>query len=138
MHRRAFLATAGGGFAAGLAGCTAIADRTGDHDIGMNASAFLPDAYTVEAGDRVVWENTGSRAHTVTAYDGGQPDGATYFATGEFDTETEAREAWTADRSGSIYTGDRFEHTFEIPGTHHYFCIPHERRGMAGRIVVED
>lgn len=137
MHRRALLSAVGAGFGAGLAGCTAIADRDEDHDVGMSAHAFLPDSITVEAGETVVWENTGSRAHTVTAYDGGQPEGAAYFATGGFESETEAREAWHADRTGSIYTGDRFEHTFEVPGVHQYYCIPHERGGMIGRVVVE-
>lgn len=138
MHRRVFLAAVGGGTGAGLAGCTAIADRTEGHDVGMSAHAFLPDSHTIEVGETVVWENTGSRAHTITAYDGGQPEGADYFATGGFGSEAEATEAWHADRAGSIYTGDRFEHTFDVPGTHQYYCIPHERGGMVGRIVVEE
>ena len=137
MHRRALLGAIGGGIGTGLAGCTAIAGLTEDHDIGMSAHAFLPDSFTVEVGDTVVWENTGSRAHTVTAYGGGQPEGATYFATGGFESEAEASDAWYDDRDGSIYTGDRFEHTFEVTGTHRYYCIPHERSGMVGRIVVE-
>ncbi|MCH7661482.1 MAG: halocyanin [Euryarchaeota archaeon] len=92
----------------------------------------------IEVGDTVIWENTGSRAHTVTAYDGGQPEGAVFFATGEFDNEHDARTAWYDDRAGSIYTGDRFEHTFETPGEHDYYCVPHERGGMVGRIIVEE
>lgn len=138
MKRRAFLAAVGGGSLARLAGCTAIASLSEGHDIGMSAHEFLPDEYTVEVGDTVVWENTGSRAHTVTAYDGGQPEGATFFSTGEFESETAARTAWYDDRAGSIYTGDRFEHTFEVLGEHDYYCIPHERGGMVGRIVVEE
>ncbi|MFC6906316.1 plastocyanin/azurin family copper-binding protein [Halalkalicoccus tibetensis] len=138
MKRRTFLALAGSGTIAGLGGCTAIADLTEDHDIGMSAHEFLPESYTVEAGDTVIWENTGSRAHTVTAYDGGQPEGAGFFATGGFETENDARMAWYDDREGSIYTGDRFEHTFEVPGEHDYYCVPHERGGMIGRIVVEE
>jgi plastocyanin len=137
MDRRAFLAAAGVGV--GLAGCTAIADLAEeDHDIGMSAHAFLPDEFVVEVGETVIWENTGSRAHTVTAYDGGQPEGAAYFATGGFESEAVAREDWYADRAGSIYTGDRFEHTFEVAGAHQYYCIPHERGGMVGRVVVEE
>ncbi len=138
MKRRAFLAAAGGGLATGLAGCTAIASLTESHDVGMSAHEFLPDAYTVEVGDTVIWENTGSRAHTITAYDGGQPEGAEFFSTGEYESENEARMAWYDDREGSIYTGDRFEHTFEVPGEHDYYCIPHERGGMIARIVVEE
>lgn len=137
MQRRVFLAAVGGG-ALASSGCTAIASLSEDHDIGMNAHEFLPDTHTVEVGDTVIWENTGSRAHTITAYDGGQPDGATFFSTGEYESENEARMAWYDDRAGSIYTGDRFEHTFEVPGEHDYYCIPHERGGMIGRIVVEE
>ncbi|KYH25501.1 halocyanin [Halalkalicoccus paucihalophilus] len=138
MQRRAFLAAVGGGSLAVLGGCTAITSLTESHDIGMSAHEFLPDSYTVEVGDTVVWENTGSRAHTITAYDGGQPEGAAFFSTGEFESETAARKAWRDNRTGSIYTGERFERTFEVPGQHHYFCIPHERGGMVARIVVEE
>ncbi|ADJ15547.1 cupredoxin domain-containing protein [Halalkalicoccus jeotgali] len=137
MQRRAFLAAIGGGSLAALAGCTAVASLTESHDVGMSAHEFLPDTYTVEVGDTVIWENTGSRAHTITAYDGGQPDGAAFFSTGAFEGENAARKAWYDDREGSIYTGDRFEHTFEVSGEHNYYCIPHERGGMVGRIVVE-
>ncbi len=139
MHRRAFLAVAGSGLTAGFAGCTALAGQTGteDYDIGMSPNTFRPESYTVETGDTVVWKNTSSRAHTVTAYGAGQPEGGAYFATGGFDTEPAARTAWNNDRSGSIYTGERFEHAFEVASTHHYFCIPHEQAGMVGKIVVE-
>ncbi|MEM4780355.1 MAG: plastocyanin/azurin family copper-binding protein [Halalkalicoccus sp.] len=138
MQRRAFLAAVGGGSIVGLAGCTAIASLTEAYDVGMSAHEFLPESYAIEIGDTVIWENTGSRAHTVTAYDGGQPEGASFFSTGEFENEREARAAWHDDRSGSIYTGERFEHTLEVAGEHNYSCVPHERGGMIGKVVVEE
>jgi plastocyanin len=39
--------------------------------------------------------------------------------------------------NGAIRTGETYRHTFETSGTHSYFCIPHERAGMVGRVVVE-
>jgi plastocyanin len=27
-------------------------------------------------------------------------------------------------------------HTFDVPGTYQYFCIPHEMAGMTGTVVV--
>jgi plastocyanin len=38
--------------------------------------------------------------------------------------------------SGSMQEGDIFRHTFTVPGTYTYLCVPHDRMGMVGRIVV--
>lgn len=137
MRRRAFLVGCSGAVAAGVAGCTAFGGD-GDYDVGMSSNAFLPDSLTVRPGETVVWENTGSRAHTVTAYDDGQPEGAEYFASGGYESEAVAREAWFDERGGAIDAGERFERAFEVPGTHAYVCIPHENGGMVGSIVVEE
>jgi plastocyanin len=72
----------------------------------------------------------------VTAYESGIPDEAAYFASGGYDSEEAAREAWT-NLEGAITSGDTYEHTFEVPGTYHYFCIPHERGGMVGTVTVK-
>ena len=139
MNRRAFLASASLVGIGGLAGCTGLlGGDDGEYDVGMSANAFLPEELTVTVGTTVVWKNTGSRAHTVTAYDGGQPDGAAFFATGDFEDQQSAVDGWYDGVEGAIYSGETFEHTFEIPGTHHYYCIPHEAGGMIGRIIVED
>lgn len=29
-----------------------------------------------------------------------------------------------------------FEHTFAVPGTYRYFCIPHEGAKMQGTVIV--
>ena len=34
--------------------------------------------------------------------------------------------------------GEWAELTFEIPGVHDYFCIPHETEGMVGRLIVDE
>jgi plastocyanin len=138
MERRRLLAALGGAASAGLAGCLGmVTDGGGDYDVGMTDSAFTPERYTVSVGDTLVWKNTSGRAHSVTAYGGGLPEGAEFFASGGFDTTQAAREGW-AEGEGEIYTGETFEHTFEVPGEHPYFCIPHERAGMRGTVVVEE
>jgi plastocyanin len=137
MRRRRVLATLGAAFVTGGAGCTAVGTLGGvDGDVGMTAVAFEPSSITIAAGEEVVWYNNSARAHSITAYDDGIPEKAEFFATGGYDSETAAREAWDG-MSGSITTGEKFRHTFEVPGTYSYFCIPHERAGMVGQVVVE-
>jgi plastocyanin len=137
MRRRRMLATVGAAFATGGAGCTAVGTLGGvDGDVGMTAVAFEPATITVDAGEEVVWYNNSARAHSITAYEGGIPGNADYFATGGYDSEAAAREAWDG-MHGAITNGQRYAHTFEVPGTYNYFCIPHERGGMVGQVVVE-
>ncbi|MFB6103264.1 MAG: plastocyanin/azurin family copper-binding protein [Haloplanus sp.] len=138
MRRRRVLATLGSAAVAGAAGCAAVGGSGGvDGDVGMTATAFKPATITVAAGDEVVWYNNSARAHSITAYGDKIPEGADYFATGGYDSEQAAREAWDG-MSGSITTGERYRHTFEVPGRYTYFCIPHERAGMVGQVVVEE
>jgi plastocyanin len=137
MRRREALAALG---TALLGGCAAAGSPDGggdDYDVGMTAVAYRPPEVTVAAGDRVVWRNTSSRAHSVTAYEDAVPDGATYFASGGFASETAARDGWANGLTGNITSGDDYAHRFDVPGTYEYFCIPHERAGMVGRVVVE-
>ena len=143
MNRRTFLVgTAGLGAAVGLAGCTQSDDGNAsaseEFDVGMGSAFFRPSELTVQTGETVVWRNTGNRRHTVTAYEGQIPDEASYFASGGFDSEEAAREGWIDDLSGHLDAGDTFEHTFEVPGEYHYFCVPHEPTGMVGKVVVEE
>jgi len=141
MHRRRFLRRVGaaGGAAAttALAGCSAVGGEPG-YDVGMMASAFRPAEVTVAVGDTVVWENTSARGHTVTAYENAIPDEAEYFASGGYDSEVAAREAWPEDFGGRLESGDRYSRTFSIPGRYEYVCLPHETGGMVGTVVVEE
>jgi hypothetical protein len=82
----------------------------------------------------VVWENVGSIAHSVTAYEDNIPEGASYFASGGFDAEQAARSAYP---DGSIEGGGTYEYTFDTEGTFDYFCIPHESAGMTGTVSVQ-
>ena len=139
MDRRQLLASTGSLALVGSAGCLDRVIGGGEaYDIGMSANAFQPVEFETRVGETVIWKNDGSRAHTVTAYDDRIPDDADFFATGDFDNQGEAFEAWHEDTGGNLYTGERFEYTFEIPGTYEYYCIPHERHGMTGSVIVAE
>jgi plastocyanin len=135
MDRRAFLAGAGATAVAATGGCLGLG-ASEDYDVGMTLDSFDPETITVTPGTTVVWKNTSSRGHTVTAYEGSLPEEADFFASGEFETEAAAREAWQTDEGGIRYGGETFEHTFEVPGTYAYVCLPHERDGMVGSVEV--
>jgi len=142
MQRRRFLrrvgaAGVGTGATASLAGCAGVGGEP-DFDVGMLATAYQPREITVSVGDTVVWENTSARAHTVTATEGGIPEAAEFFASGGFDDYDAALSAWQSDFGGRLESGDRFEHTFTVPGTYEYVCIPHREGGMYGTVVVEE
>ncbi|MEF8937052.1 cupredoxin domain-containing protein [Halobacteriaceae archaeon SHR40] len=139
MDRRTFLAAAGVGVSTALAGCSDFFDAAaaGENTVGMTINRFRPEELTVDAGTTVEFSNTSSHAHTVTAYEGGIPEEAEFFATGDFESEAAAREGWNNQR-GLLYEGESWEYTFEIPGTYQYFCIPHEDSGMIGFIEVEE
>ena len=66
------------------------------------------------------------------------PEGAEFFASGGFETEAAAREAWQDRLGGGIEAGERYTHTFEVAGEYEYLCIPHETGGMVGTVVVEE
>jgi plastocyanin len=135
--RRRVLVALGGVATAGLAGCSG-ASGEGDFDVGMTAVAFDPPEVTVSVGDEVVFQNTSSRGHTVTAYEGSIPGEAEFFASGGYDSEQAARKAFGSELGGIVDSGDAYTHTFEVPGTYHYFCIPHEQAGMVGQVHVEE
>ena len=127
--------------AGGLAGCggSGSADTPDGTQQGnlvemTDDLVFEPAEITVSAGETVTWENTGSVPHSVTAYEDDLPEGATYFASGGFDSESAARENYPTE--GAIGADETYEHTFETTGEFPYFCIPHES-GMKGTVVVE-
>lgn len=140
-RRRVVTATASLVAGSALAGCSAPSSGDGADDGDTvrktveltDELRFRPDEVTVAAGDTVVWENVGAVSHSVTAYGNRIPDDAAYFASGGFDAEQAARDAYP---EGSLGSDDTFEHTFHTPGTYEYFCIPHEGAGMTGTIEV--
>lgn len=117
----------------GLAGC--VGGRSaGPRRVGMtNDLAFDPAVVSVDIGTAITWRNSSDIVHTVTAYDDGIPAEADYFASGGFDSEAAAREHMS---DGLLEAGDTFSHTFRVPGTYEYVCIPHETGGMTGTVRV--
>lgn len=148
MNRRLFLRELGvqGTLVVGisLAGCIGLGASGADSEsvdgklvVMTDANRFEPETVTISVGETVVWRNTGYSPHTVTAYEDEIPGGSTYFASGGFTSESAARNgASTGD--GVVDGGDEYEHTFDMPGTYTYFCIPHEQAEMTGVITVEE
>jgi plastocyanin len=107
-----------------------------DHVVEQKAVAYDPAELTVSVGDTVAFPHAAGEAHTVFAYEDGIPEGAEYWASGGFGSESAAREGW-ANGEGAVQSGQSYVHTFETAGEHEYFCAPHEAAGMVGTIVVE-
>jgi plastocyanin len=137
MDRRAYLAGVSGLTVSGSAGCLDVIAADA-FDIGMSPNAFEPVEYSTTVGSTVTWRNTSSRGHTVSAYDDGIPEGAKYFASGGFETESTARDAWNTTGGGILRAGEEFEYTPTVPGRYSYVCFPHERHDMIGTLVVEE
>lgn len=134
MRRREVLRGVTLAVAGGVAGCLGGSSSEARTVEMTDDLAFRPASVTVGTGGTVTWENVGAVHHTVTAYEDRLPAGASYFASGGFGSERDAR-AHVAD--GLIGEGESYGHTFDRPGRYEYFCIPHESSGMAGTVTVE-
>lgn len=135
MRRRTYLGGLLTGGLTALAGCAAAGDGVGDVD--MSKNAYLPQSIEITVGETVTWVNNSSRGHSVTAYEDAIPADAAYWASGGFESERSAREAFhNADPWGNIKPGQSYERRFDVAGTHGYFCIPHERAAMVGAVNV--
>jgi len=132
VSRRGVLRAAVGGTATVTAASTEAAAQETTIDMNDNLE-FVPAEAQVDPGTTVTWENVGSIEHSVTAYEDEIPDEAEYFASGDFDSESSARDAYP---DGSIGGDGTYEHTFETEGEYGYFCIPHESAGMTGTVTV--
>lgn len=85
-------------------------------------NVFTPgteEPLTIDAGTRVQFDWR-SANHNIEVRE--QPDGADWQGT---------------EGNATYHTGHTHEHTFEVPGTYHYVCVPHEGLGMVGDVVVE-
>ncbi len=87
---------------------------------------FVPTEITIKAGDTVEWRNIGSIPHTVTA----DPRRAPSSRNVELPDGSEAFD------SGWVIRGQWFRYTFSEPGVYRYVCLPHERAGMLGTVIV--
>lgn len=92
-----------------------------------NRLRFVPDTVRIRAGEAVRWENTSDLVHTVTA----DP------AMAALESSVSLPAGAQPFDSGDLVPGDVYVRSFDVPGTYKYFCIPHERAGMVGRVIVE-
>lgn len=87
---------------------------------------FFPAHFDIEQDQTVLWKNTSQMVHTITA-DPARAADSSHVAL------PEGAESFD---SGDLQPGDSFRHIFKVPGVYHYFCVPHEKEGMRGTIVV--
>ena len=88
---------------------------------------FKPTRVVVHAGDTVEWQNKSSLPHTVTA-------DARRAAEGKEVILPPGAEPFD---SGKIAAGGTYRHTFTVPGTYKYICVPHADLGMIGEVSVQ-
>jgi plastocyanin len=88
---------------------------------------FEPARVVVHAGDAVEWQNKSSVPHTVTA-------DARRAAEGK---EVVLPPKAAPFDSRSIAPGGSYRHTFTVPGTYKYICVPHADLGMTGEVIVQ-
>jgi plastocyanin len=93
----------------------------------MGFTNFSPATVTIRSGQTVQWRNTSPIGHTVTADPARAADPA----------NVELPAGATPIHSGDIPAGEVWSYTFTAPGTYRYVCLPHERQGMIGTVVVQ-
>jgi len=93
----------------------------------MSDFKFSPKTITIDPGQTVEWRNTSILSwHTATC----DPKLAKHAASVSLPVGAKPFS------SGKVKAGRTYSHTFDTPGTYHYFCIPHESMGMVGDVVV--
>lgn len=81
------------------------------YNINIQGFAFSPSLLTIKKGDKVIWTNKDSMAHTITSDSGSELDSAT------------------------LSNGASYSHTFATAGTYNYHCTIHQ--SMKGEIIVQ-
>jgi len=132
LRRSGSVLTAG---MAGIVGCLGGGGPPGPIVTMTSDLRFDPVEITIEPGQQVTWENQSPVPHTASAYEESLPEDVAYFASGGYESKRPVRQS-TSSR-GFLERGETYSHTFGIPGTCRYFCLPHEENRMIGRVVVE-
>jgi len=88
---------------------------------------FLPTTVTIKSGETVRWINDAKTLHSV--------DGDPTMALKPADVSLPPG-AKPFD-SGFMKPDMSWEYTFKVPGTYKYTCVPHEKDGMNGEVVVK-
>ncbi len=97
-----------------------------------NDLVFEPDELTVSVGESVRWGFASGGHNLSCRLDDAEavmlPDGAEPFASYGPERDPEVT---------LVPRGETYDHTFEVPGTYTYVCVPHADSGMVGTIHVE-
>jgi plastocyanin len=87
---------------------------------------YQPLKVTVKVGQSVEWINNAQTLHSVTT----DPDSA------QKPTDVSSPPGAKPFDSGFMKPGATFDYTFTVPGTYKYLCLPHEKDGMIGWVIV--
>jgi plastocyanin len=87
---------------------------------------YHPMKVAIKVGDTVEWVNNAETLHSVTT----DPDSA------QKPSDVSSPPGAKPFDSGFMKPGMTFDYTFTVPGTYKYLCLPHEKDGMIGYIVV--
>jgi plastocyanin len=96
-----------------------------------NELRFTPASVTVNVGQTLTWINASSIPHTTTDDPAKNPVAQAHP---EYAQLPAGAAAWD---SGLLQPGESYSQSFTVPGTYHYFCIPHVLSGMRGTITVQ-
>lgn len=88
---------------------------------------YSPEKVTIKSGETVEWINKGDTVHSVS----------TEASEAQNPKDVSIPAGAPAFDSGFLPPGGKYDYTFKVPGTYHYFCLPHEKAGMVGTIVVK-
>jgi plastocyanin len=91
------------------------------------APFYAPERVSIKAGESVRWVNNGETVHSVS----------TAAANAQNPKDASLPKGAVAFDSGFIPPGGDYSYKFTVPGTYKYFCLPHEKAGMVGYIVVK-
>jgi plastocyanin len=87
---------------------------------------YQPMKVAIKVGDTVEWVNNAETLHSVTT----DPDSA------QKPSDVSSPPGAKPFDSGFMKPGMTFDYTFTVPGTYKYLCLPHEKDGMIGYVVV--
>lgn len=99
-----------------VTGALSLAAQT-THQVTVTDGQFTPKDLTINAGDKVVWTNTGTNGHNVNGTQATFPSNPESFG-------NEVGLNWT------------YEHVFSTAGQYDYQCDPHAAFGMVGTVTV--
>ena len=87
---------------------------------------YHPLKVAIKLGQTIEWVNNAQTLHGVTT----DPDSAQ--KPGDVSSPPGAKPI----DSGFMKPGSTFDYTFTVPGSYKYLCLPHEKDGMVGYVVV--